>query len=71
MQPEHSDFERSEFVLVTQNFADVRAYPERIVIADCPPQHEAVELLLVASLGMKGGSNISYFTKFQKEQSKK
>lgn len=45
MQPEHSDFERSEFVLVTQNFADVRAYPERIVIADCPPQHEAVELL--------------------------
>lgn len=45
MQPKHSDFERSEFVLVTQNYADVRAYPERMVIADCPPQHEAVELL--------------------------
>jgi len=44
-QHEHPDFERTEFVLVTQNFADVKAYPERIVIADCPPQSEVLPLL--------------------------
>jgi cellulose biosynthesis protein BcsQ len=45
LQAEHPDFERTEFVLVTQNYADVKAYPERIVIADCPPQAEVLSLV--------------------------
>jgi len=44
-QDEHPDFERTEFVLVTQNFADVKAFPERMVIADCPPQSEVLSIL--------------------------
>ena len=45
INPALTDFERSRFVLVTHNFEDVRAYPERLVIADCPPQRDSLTLL--------------------------
>jgi cellulose biosynthesis protein BcsQ len=42
---DYTDFERTEFVLVTKNFADVQAYPDRIAIADCAPQADSITVL--------------------------
>jgi hypothetical protein len=43
---EYEDFERSEMVLVTKNFQDVRAYrSQRLTVCDCPPQVETFSIL--------------------------
>jgi hypothetical protein len=41
----HKDFERSDYVLVTKSFRDTQVYLERIVVADCPPQMDTLEIL--------------------------
>lgn len=40
-----ADYERTKYLLLTKDFRTAQAYPDRIVVADCPPQVETLTAL--------------------------